>query len=235
MRRRFRLMALILALCSASSSADAHLMVKQRGTLNVTGGGAYLVISLPVSAFAGVDLDGDERVSAAELAAGYGQLEASIRAGITLRRDGELLALDGLLINLASHDVSEPAEQVIAMGRFRLTNHTQPLRFGIGLFGVGASEGSYLLAVTRGGRRTQHKFSSASPTLRLPPATVADHWLVDRLRRSIDRLPIVRERSEAWTNWELALLGALSALATVGCLGLLRADQRDAAYHRSEP
>jgi hypothetical protein len=44
-------LALALLLC-ASTPAAAHLMVAQKGTLNLQGDGAFLVLSLPVSAFA---------------------------------------------------------------------------------------------------------------------------------------------------------------------------------------
>ena len=38
-------------------SAQAHLMVAQRGTLNFVGTGGFVVMSLPVDAFTGIDDD----------------------------------------------------------------------------------------------------------------------------------------------------------------------------------
>ena len=48
----------LFALAAFSSSASAHLMVAQKGTLKQGKGGYYFVVSLPVSAFVGVDDDG---------------------------------------------------------------------------------------------------------------------------------------------------------------------------------
>jgi hypothetical protein len=46
--------------------AEAHLMVAQHGTLNVVDDGVFMVLSLPVSAFDGVDDDNDGKVSMLE-------------------------------------------------------------------------------------------------------------------------------------------------------------------------
>jgi hypothetical protein len=43
----------------ALQTAQAHLMVAQRGTLNFVGSGGFVVMALPVDAFTGVDDDGD--------------------------------------------------------------------------------------------------------------------------------------------------------------------------------
>ena len=43
------LLAFLLAWASVPA-AQAHLVVSQRGTLNIVGDGAYMVLSLPVSA-----------------------------------------------------------------------------------------------------------------------------------------------------------------------------------------
>ena len=56
------LTGLCLLLC-AIAPAQAHLMVAQHGTLNLVGDGVYMVLSLPVSAFAGSDDDGDDKLS----------------------------------------------------------------------------------------------------------------------------------------------------------------------------
>lgn len=50
---------LMFVLLSALPNAHAHLMPTQRGTLNVVDDGAFMALSLPVSAFNGVDENGD--------------------------------------------------------------------------------------------------------------------------------------------------------------------------------
>ena len=55
---------LVLLLCiSTIPVANAHLMVAQQGTLNVVDDGAFVVMSLPISAFSSVDDDGDGKLS----------------------------------------------------------------------------------------------------------------------------------------------------------------------------
>ena len=46
---------LALGLALWAPQAQAHMMVAQKGTLNFEAGGAYLLVSLPVSAFTGFD------------------------------------------------------------------------------------------------------------------------------------------------------------------------------------
>ena len=59
----------VTTLCAMATvtTAHAHLMVEQHGTINFTNGGAFLVLSVPVSAFDGVEDDGDGALSAKEL------------------------------------------------------------------------------------------------------------------------------------------------------------------------
>jgi hypothetical protein len=111
-------------------AAEAHLMVAQNGTLNFSGGGAYLVLSVPVSAFERVDDDGDGLLSPRELQAHRPRIEQAVLAAVQLRRSGRALELQGLLLNLspsdhaggATHDA--PARQLVVMGRFALGEGT---------------------------------------------------------------------------------------------------------------
>ena len=58
-----------------ASLAHAHLVVSQRGTLNIVGDGAYMVLSLPVSALSGIDDDHDGLLSVNELRAHGASIE----------------------------------------------------------------------------------------------------------------------------------------------------------------
>lgn len=84
------------------AAASAHMMVAQNGTLNLLGDGAFLVASLPASAFLGVDDDGDGALSAAELRAHQTKIIASMHSGISLQDETGSLPLQGLMVNLAS-------------------------------------------------------------------------------------------------------------------------------------
>ncbi len=77
---------LVLLLCiNAIPVASAHLMVAQQGTLNVVDGGAFMVISLPISAFTSVDDDGDGKLSREEFARHQADLRAAVMQGMQLR------------------------------------------------------------------------------------------------------------------------------------------------------
>lgn len=57
-----------LPLCGLGApTAQAHVILAQKGTLNIVDGGAFMVLSLPVSAFSGIDDDGDALLSPTEL------------------------------------------------------------------------------------------------------------------------------------------------------------------------
>ncbi|NBT79680.1 MAG: hypothetical protein EBT04_14795, partial [Betaproteobacteria bacterium] len=111
-----------LGLFIALPAAHAHLIVDQKGTINFVEDGAFMVVSLPVTALEGADDDGDGKMSFAEMARHTPELQRQIRAGIHLTdRSGEK-TLDGLLLNLSPPDNApgSPATHIVAMGRFAL-------------------------------------------------------------------------------------------------------------------
>ena len=71
----------------AMSTAHAHWVVSQRGTLNIVGDGAYMVLSLPVSSLTGFDDDQDGLLSIQELRAHGASIESQIKRGVTLDSD----------------------------------------------------------------------------------------------------------------------------------------------------
>lgn len=159
---------LVLAGCTLAAPVQAHLMVAQKGTLNFSGGGAYMVLSLPVSAFKGVDDDGDQLLSLAELRSHAGSIEQQVQAGVQLLNKGHPLALQGLMLNLSPPDdaPTAPANQIVVMGRYALAPAvanklgTAPgpvadaalhpaLTFKVDLFGRAAAEQAYDITITR--------------------------------------------------------------------------------------
>ena len=99
----------------------AHLIAAQHGTVNFTNGGAFLVLSVPVSALNGVDDDGDGALSAQELSWHTSEIERQLYDGVQLLDDsGGLLPLQGLLLSLTSPEnaPTAPARQLVALGRF---------------------------------------------------------------------------------------------------------------------
>lgn len=141
----------------AATTAAAHLMVEQHGTLNFVGSGAFLVISLPVTAFHGIDDNGDQRVSAQELRDHWAAIEEQVRASVKLSDAAGPRPLEGIILNTSPpHETpDEPAPQIVVLGRFALADEKAPLTLDIGMWGTAEKERSYEIGVTRNGvRRT---------------------------------------------------------------------------------
>ncbi len=138
-----------------SAPAHAHLMVAQKGTLNIVGDGAYLVASLPVSALVGVDDDKDGLLSLAEMRAHGADIERQVRAGIRLSDPGGARPLEGLMLNLAQRDdaPTAPVSHLIVLGRYALADPALPLRFRHALFGRADAERRMEFTVIRGPER----------------------------------------------------------------------------------
>lgn len=168
-----RRLVVVLALL-AGASAQAHLMVAQRGTLNIVGDGAFMVMSLPVSALQGVDDDGDGRLSLAEGNAHLAAIEAQVRRGVQLRSDRGALPLQGVMVNLSPRDdaPTAPVDQIVVVGRFALGDAPGGLRLALALFGKRAGEQTQDITVTQGAAR-QHLVLAPGRSERavLPPAS----------------------------------------------------------------
>jgi HupE / UreJ protein len=140
------------ALCFflAEARAEAHLMVAQRGTINLVGNGAFIVISLPASAFVEADDNGDGKISAAEVGAHRSELMVTIASKLSLTDDQGPRTLEGLMLSLSPNDdaPSEPASQLVALGRFALTS-PNGMRFKLELFGKTEAEQTFQITVTR--------------------------------------------------------------------------------------
>jgi HupE / UreJ protein len=133
-------------------TASAHLMVAQHGTLNVAGDGAFVVLSLPASAFPWADDDHDGRLSAAEFQAHQPELNAAVLAGARLTDEHGALPLEGLLLGLSPDDEAraQPARQVMALGRFALAKPSSPMALTLTLFGDTPETQAEAITITRG-------------------------------------------------------------------------------------
>jgi hypothetical protein len=151
------LVAGLLSLATVSC-AYAHLMVAQRGTLNIVGDGAFMVLSLPVSAFSGVDDDRDGKLSTVEFVAHRLEIIAAVTRNVQLLDAQGARPLEGLMLSLAPPDDAphSPATQLVVLGRFALPAGTtdaatldSSLRFRVTLFGKATLERSFQITVTR--------------------------------------------------------------------------------------
>jgi hypothetical protein len=146
------LLTATLLLLATLQTAQAHLMVAQRGTLNIAGQGAYLVLSLPVSAFSGIDDDRDGALSVTEMRTHATAIEMQIQQGVQLTDSHGPRPLEGLMLNLSPPDDAhrDAATQLVVMGRFALDTDGGPIRFGLSLFGSDDTERLQEIVVTRG-------------------------------------------------------------------------------------
>ncbi len=155
------LLACLLA-GAAVSAAHAHLVVSQRGTLNIVGDGAYMVLSLPVSSLSGFDDDHDGMLSINELRAHGASIESQIKQGVALDSDQGRSALEGVMLNTAPPDgtPSAPSTHLVVLGRFAIPEKATELKLALRLFGTRADEQTEQVAVTRG---TQSQLITLTP------------------------------------------------------------------------
>lgn len=145
------LLAVLLAWASVSA-AQAHLVVSQHGTLNIVGDGAYMVLSLPVSALTGFDDNQDSLLSVGELRAHTASIESQIQQGVTLGSSLGPSRLEGVMLNTEApdSDPSAPSTHLVVLGRFTVPAQATELTLAVHLFGAGADEQTEQIAVTRG-------------------------------------------------------------------------------------
>jgi hypothetical protein len=157
----------VLWVCA--TCAQAHMMVAQQGTLNLLGDGAFMVMSLPVSAFIGTDTDGDGKLSTIELHTHQVNIIAAVHRGIAVLDETGARPLQGLMVNLASPDESpdSPSGQLLVMGRFTLATESRDLRLRVNLFGVSQKEQTFQVKVLRGNEAQWLVFSPNQPVRKL--------------------------------------------------------------------
>ena len=157
-----------LALAALSSVASAHLMVAQKGTLKLGKGGYYFVVSLPVSAFSGVDDDADGSLNKRELKAHDAALKAAIVEGFTLKSVSKgPLPIEGLLLQMGHTHSKRRAKHIIAMGRFNVDAEVRDLTLETGLFGTGKRASRLTIAFTRGNDKERAILTPEAPSHRL--------------------------------------------------------------------
>lgn len=131
-------------------TAYGHLMEAQHGTLNFVDDGAFLVLSLPTSAFPGIDENEDGRVSMIEFNNQRAEIFESVSRSVTLRDAAGLRPLEGVMLSPEiAHDASiESVTQLTVLGRFNLSGSEGLLRLGSELFGQSEKEQSVKMTVT---------------------------------------------------------------------------------------
>jgi hypothetical protein len=166
------LIILVLGWALALSTAHAHVIVSQHGTLNIVGDSAFMVLSLPVSAFKGIDDNGDGLLSVAELRAHSASIELQIKQGIQLENNRGVSTLGGLMINTVppEHDHTAPAKQMVVLGRYDLDSGSSGIKFTVRMFGVEIDERTEQITVTKGTRTQIINLTPENPTRDVLPS-----------------------------------------------------------------
>ncbi|XQW86343.1 hypothetical protein ACOYR1_06360 [Thalassotalea piscium] len=133
-----------------SHASQAHMIVAQHGTLNKVEGGIFMVLSLPISAFEGIDDNQDGKLSNSEFSVHRNVIVDTVKANVTLHNNTKKLPLQGMLISpVIAHDSSEKiADQIVIMGRFPLDKMTKNLHYQIALFGKTPAEQQFEITAT---------------------------------------------------------------------------------------
>ena len=137
-------------------------MAAQRGTLNLVGDAAFLVLSVPVSALKGVDDNGDGGLSTDELRTHADAIRTQVQAGVQLHGAAGSLPLQLVMLDVAPPEnaPAAAARHLVVMGRFQLRPTEvqndaaakplrEPLSLSFTLFGSAADEQQQDLTITR--------------------------------------------------------------------------------------
>ncbi len=150
-KNKLTLLLLTAAAFTCITTANAHLMNEQQGTLNFSADGAYITLSLPLAAFEGVDEDDNGDVSIIEFNRHRATILDSIRREVVLSSANEKFELDGLRLapQLAHGESVDKLASVVLLGRFSYSEYPQDPTLRINLFGTTAAERILEIAVTR--------------------------------------------------------------------------------------
>lgn len=142
------------ALLALTLAAQAHLMPAQQGTLNVVGDSVFVVLSLPLSAFEGIDEDGDGRLSAREMGQQQQHLRTELASRLQLTDGGAPGRIDLLNLMAEPHekDPTNPAgaDHFLLMGKWRFAQAPQSLHLRFDVFGQRPAERQMTIRASRG-------------------------------------------------------------------------------------
>jgi len=155
-----KLISVLLTLI-VSTHSFAHVMVAQHGTLNIVDDGVFMVLSLPVSAFEGIDDDQDSKLSSAEFSLHRTAIAKTVKESILLQDKTGKLDLQGMMLSPVTphHSPKEPAAQLIVMGRFALADVNSELQYQVKLFGKSPTEQVLEITATNKAEKKKHAFS----------------------------------------------------------------------------
>ncbi|MEQ9462655.1 MAG: hypothetical protein RJQ10_03255 [Haliea sp.] len=150
----------VLLLVMLAVPVRAHLMVAQHGTLNFVDNAVFMVISIPVSAFAGIDDNQDGKVTMFEFNRNRDAVLSAVRSNVSLTDEEGVLVLEGILLSpVTAHDrYPETLSDLTVMGRFNLRKSASALRFESRLYGDEESAQTLKMLATRRSNGYQTEF-----------------------------------------------------------------------------
>jgi len=151
----------VLGLLNLSFSASAHMMVEQRGTLNVVNDKVYMVLSIPMSAFYTVDSNKDGTISMLEFTNNRKKISKKIKSQIVLSNDKSTFTIDGLLLSPeASHAKNKTSiEYVTVTGRYTIDGPLKNIQLNMDLFGISQKQRSIEITVINKQQNMKHTFT----------------------------------------------------------------------------
>ena len=135
-------------------------MKAQHGTLNFKEDGIYMVLSLPASVFDRADEDNDNLLSMTEFSQQRTEIIKTVTEFVTFTSKEQVYRLQNVLVSpVTPHDSPKaPAEQIVAMGKFVLTDKNQPLQFAVELFGNNPEEHVLHITASKKSENQKQKF-----------------------------------------------------------------------------
>lgn len=133
-----------------AGAAQAHLLPAQNATMNIVDRAAYFVVSVPVSALHGVDLDGDGQLSPAEIDQRRDAISREFEARFRVSSD-DAAGTNRLTWVLPPDDTAHESAYIVILHRVDFAAApTHPL-LTTDLFGSGNGEALLTMTATRAG------------------------------------------------------------------------------------
>jgi len=130
-------------------TAQAHMLPAQNATMNIVDKAVFFVVSVPVSALQGTDLDGNGQLSLAEIDRGRAQISAQFDARFRVASDGEQ-GKPVLTWIVPPDDAATESAYVVILHRVDFVQAPAHPVLSMDLFGTGPGEATMTLTATRG-------------------------------------------------------------------------------------
>jgi len=161
----------ILGLLSLPSLVNAHAMVAQHGTLNFVDNNVFLMLSMPISAFSGIDDNKNGNISMVEFNLHRKKISRDVKESVYLTAVKEKLLIDGLLLNPSTSHIKgdNNIDQITVMGRYLLPNSAIKVNFNVKLFGETVALKTYDITATnkKQGLTEQFNITSGTPSIQV--------------------------------------------------------------------